>query len=236
MDVFVIISNTIGLFVLVSFIMFITRGIVREEDVRTKGLVYFIVSLSLLMIFAVLFIIDTFVIDYNGEYEINFFPYTVLMVSSLIYVIYGLIMIKKGKRFAKVIKKNLVYTYHEKNEYVYIVYKHGSLIFLSKKNNTAIKYQLRYNEFVDETVSAINKKYLGDNENYTECERIGILTHKGQKKDDVYYCYLAEIDNPLTDSDYTWVTNYDISSLDIPSIDKFIILKCLLKTQFDEEF
>ena len=44
--------------VIVSFIMFVTRQIVKEKHIKTKGLVYLIVSLSLTLIGVVTLIID----------------------------------------------------------------------------------------------------------------------------------------------------------------------------------
>ena len=90
--------------VIVSFVMFVTRQIVKEKHIKTKGITYLIVSLSLTLVGVVCLIIDlnTYLIFEAMWYYILF------IASCLIYVIGAIIVLVKSKKFAKPVKTKIV--------------------------------------------------------------------------------------------------------------------------------
>ena len=161
--------------------------------------------------------------------------YIYFIASALIYLIYGIIRFIKAQKLSRPVHKKMVYTYHLKNEYVYVVFKHTSLIYLQKDSNVGIKIGLKKTEFADDIVTQLCQK-LNIKINDDSINRLGTCTHKGEKYDDVYYCYMIEVDDPINDNKLIWFNSYDITSINIPDIDRFIILKLLMNKNFDEIF
>ncbi len=222
----------IRMFVLVSFIMLIVRGIFRDFHIIYQGLGFFLVSLAIFTISLI-----SLIIDYGFENEITTYgliKYAGILVTSIVYLIYGCLILAKRNQFAKKVKKKMVYTYKEKDEYVYILYRNDSIIYLLKDTNTGVQTKLKKNEYADDCINKINENLKVQVE--WGLDRLGTVTVKGEKRDDVYYCYVIEISNVIEDDRFMWATNYDITTLDIPDFDKFIILKCLMGNEFNETY
>ena len=65
-------------------------------------------------------------------------------------------------------------------------------------------------------------------------ERLGIVTCKGEKRDDVYYCYLINVDSFVASEKLEQINVYQMSDIECEKVDKFIILKLLMGNEFDE--
>lgn len=220
------------IFVMVSFLMFIIKGIVRDRHVSKKGLVYFLVSLCLLIIGVVAFFVDRALgLQLNNDPLL----YVYFVVSTIIYLIYGITLLCKGKKLPKKIKKEMIYTYHKKDEYVCILFKHNSLVYLTNETNIPIKLKIGKSDFADDIVNSLIEK-MNVKLTFEGIERVGIVTHKGDKVDDVYYCYLVEVEDPINNNKLHWINSYEIPSLDLSDLDRFILLKTLMREEFDEIF
>lgn len=220
------------MFVLISLIMLIVRGIFRNSHIIYKGLGYFLVSLAIFTISII-----SLIADYGFKNEVTtngYITYIGVITTSIGYLIYGSLILAKRNKFAKNVKKKMVYTYKEKDEYVYILYRNDTVFYLLKDTNTGIQTKLKKNEYADDCINKINEKLNVQVE--WGLDRLGTVTIRGEKRDQVYYCYVIEISNVMDDNRFIWATNYEITSLDIPDFDKFIILKCLIGNEFDENY
>ena len=215
--------------VLVSIIMMIVRGIVRDKHIVTKGLVSFIVSLCLFIIGGICFVIDCII---KKTPIIDNIDILAFIITALIYVIFSITQIAKKNKFASNVKKKMVYTYHEKNEYIYVIYKFQDFIFLTKTSHKGVIVKLKKQEFADDAISSLNDKMKV--KTIGSIERLGIVTCKGEKRDDVYYCYLINVDSFVASEKLEQINVYRMSDIECEKIDKFIILKLLMGNEFDE--
>ena len=233
------------MFVLISFLIFIVRGIVREKHIRTKGIVQLIISTLLLIIGIVALIIDY---QIGKLYDDNIFYYIFFSASALIYAIFGIVLLLKSKNFAAPLKKEIVYTLHQKIEYIYLLYKYNNKFYVQKETNTGIIYKMKKTEFSDDVVNKLNNKYLSENgirnsdisddisDDIIDIDKIGTITREENKLDHVYYCYLISLQNELVSDEFVELDNLKVSELDIPSLDKYIIIKCLMGSKFDDKY
>ena len=220
------------IFIMVSFLMFIIRGIVKDCHVSKKGLVYFLVSLCLLIVGVVAFFVDrAMALQLND----NPLLYVYFIASTIIYLVYGIVLMCKGKKLPKKIKKEMIYTYHKKDEYVCILFKHNSLIYLTKDTNFPLKFKIGKTDFADDVVNGLIER-MNIKLTFEGVNRIGVVTHKGDKVDDVYYCYLVEVEDVINDNKLQWVNSYEVTRLEVPDLERFIILKTLMREEFDEVF
>ena len=219
------IASIVGLLVLISY------GISKKS--AKKYIVTFIVSLSLTILFALIFLLDYYVFGTNIRPKI----YLYFITTGLVYTTITLIFLIRNRRklvFNKKTepKKQMVYTVHNKNEYIYCFAKNNEWIYLLDNSYTGVKYHLKKKEFCDEAITKVLKSF-GELD-VLDLRRDGIVTVKGEREDDVYYCYLLELNEELTMKGFTKVSIYDISDLSIDRVDKYIILKCLTDSDFTD--
>ena len=216
--------------VIVSFIMFVTRQIVKEKHIKTKGLVYLIVSLSLTLIGVV-----TLIIDLNNYLIFDNIWYYILFIgSALIYVIGAIFVLIKSKKFAGPVKNKVVFTLHDKIENVYVLFKHQGSLYVLKDKNTGINYKLKNTEFVDDVVNKIVSKYT--NNLSRDYDKLGTITRNIDKKDNVYYCYVIETEEPLDYNAFSVVDGLKVNEMDISDLDKYIIIKSLIGIDFNDVY
>lgn len=215
--------------VLVTVIMMIIRGALREKHIMTKALVCFLVSLGFLIVSGVSFAFDCVV---NKTPILDNLNIVAFGATSIVYMIIEIIQLSKKNKYAGKVKKKMIYTYHEKDEYIYVVYKFQDNIFLTKNTNKGIIIKLKRQEFVDDAIASLNDKMkvkvIGN------VERLGMVTQKGEKRDDVYYCYLINVENESINDKLDQVSIYKIGEIDCEKFDKFIIIKLLMGNEFDE--
>ena len=216
--------------VIVSFVMFVTRQIVKEKHIKTKGITYLIVSLSLTLVGVVSLIIDlnTYLIFEDMWYYILF------IASCLIYVIGAIIVLVKSKNFAGPVKTKIVYTLKEKVENVYVLFRYEGSLYVLKDKNTGINYKLKKTEFVDDVVSKIVSKYTSNFEK--DYDKLGTIIRKIDKIDNIYYCYVIDVNESLDDSLFIAVDGFRVNEMNISDLDKFIIIKSLIGLEFNEEY
>ncbi len=234
-DIFSYLFPSLALVGMVLFIFLVIFRFISNLNKRVKGIILTIVFSLLFILFLVAFIIDKFVIA-NPTILYDPIYYIVLMASSILPVIFGLYLIFKYRDygFSKTIKKKMVYTYNKKNEYVYIIYKYLDNIYLLKDINSGIKYKLKNNEFSDEVVIKLNNNFSF----YTEknLNKNGIVRVKGEKVDDIYYCYVINFNTEIRDNKFEMYNIYNLNDVTMTDLDRFIILNNLMKSDFDIEY
>lgn len=215
--------------VVVLLIMFIIGGIVRNKHIVTRGLTYLIASLVLFAIGLVCVIYD---LKTYESFSIDCLEAIVFGGTSFIFTIYGIILLSKKNKFAKKTKVKMVYTYHEKEEYVFLLYKHNEDVFINNTTNSGIIIKLRKKDFADDIITKVNKQYAivkGDS-----FYQSGKLTFKGEKKDKLYYCYLIDIKNEILNNEFHLVNKYQISDLECEKKEKYIMIKLITEDNFEE--
>ena len=215
--------------VLVTIIMVIIKGALRDKHIMTRALVCFLVSLAFFLVSCVSFVFDWVI---NKTPILDNLNTLAFGATSIVYMIIEIVQLSKKNKFAGRVKKKMVYTYHEKDEYIYVLYKFQDNIFLTKNTNKGIIIKLKKQEFADDAITSLNEKMkvkvIGN------VERLGIVTCKGEKRDDVYYCYLINVENYSINDKLDQVSIYRIGDVDCEKFDKFIILKLLMGNEFDE--
>lgn len=219
--------------IIISIIVFIVNGAFTNKHIFIRGIA---VSVTSFILFALGLI--SFIVDFNSDNENTFINIVINNIGSLSftifslgYLIFGITLIFKKNKFAKNIKKKMIYTYHEKEEYIYVLFKNNDHIFLTENDNSIYKVKMKKSEFADDLLIKITQKYSLDIISGTD--RLGIITEKGEKKDNVYYCYILDINNQMIEKFIKFDVSR-ISSLDVSRIDKLIIIKLLMGKEFDE--
>ena len=216
---------------IVGIMELIVFGITKNSPRRY--LICFIASIIILFIYSGLFFLDYYLFGTNFRPKV----YMYFIIISLIFVFLFLsVLIAKNKhnkyRVISEPKKKMIYTVHNKNEYIYCFAKGNEYIYLLDGTYTGIKYHLKKKEFCDDAIQKVLKSF-GDLD-YLDLRRNGIVTHKGEKEDDVYYCYMIELNSDIEMKGFKKISLLDISNLNIDRIDKFIILKCLTESDFTD--
>lgn len=213
-------------FILITFVMAIAYGATRNVHVSKRGLVFTIISGAILVFVATSYFIDDKNNNLYNGYEM---PYIHYMIASTIYLIYGIFLLLKATKLPSAPKRTkMVYTYHQRTEYVCICIMNSGKVLLTEKNEPII-VRIKKKEFADEVL----EKYLQKN-NFitTHSERIGKLTVKNKKIDDVYFCYLVNVEN--CEENKNWVNAKEILSLEINKNYKYMLCKIFIKEEFDD--
>lgn len=220
----------------ISLVLFIIFNALKNKGKRVQSLVLMCVSIffTLFFVFALLF--DNIIQSGNVTQYFDNRLYYVLIVISVVYFILFLIMFIHNRGFiaAKVIKKKMVYTYHDKEEYIYVFYIYGNYIYLLKDNYAGIRYKLKKMEFSDDAIRTICKSFNLKLD--FDPERSGMITIKGEKVDQIYYCYKIDLDYELNSDMFVKVDALKLTELPMQDFDRFVIYNCLMKYDFDEEF
>ncbi len=214
----------------VGLIVVIISGAFRNFSYKARGLALSITTLLLTIIFTLVLIIDK--VNSYSKIPVRYYIYFIA-VSLISFLAIALPTLIKGIKYGygNRRKEKMIYTYHKKEEHIYLVYKYGSYVYLLNDNNTGINYTLKSNEFTDDVLLKLNLKYKAViNPDY---ERIGMVTVKGKKVDEIYYCYVIDINNPLNDDRFCKVSLYEIGDIEIPEFDKYLILNSLMGDYFE---
>lgn len=224
------------LLLVVSLPIFMAFSLTRKS--QYKYLIMFIVSAVVLVFTSLIYVLDNYVLYTN----ITFRVYLYLMILSGIYFILFMVLflvnIKKirYRQNLKPKKQKMVYTYHEKKEYLYYFFTLNDDLLLLDKVLTGVKVKLKPSEFSDEEMD----KILKDNkiDTFASSSRRGTLTVKGEKTDDIYYCYMIdlarEIDTYRIASGLVKISKMDFLSRDVTRVDKYIIIKSISSDHFDD--
>ena len=231
-----IIEGIIKVALVISLLIFIIYGALKNKGKRIQSLVLMIVSLGLTIFFTVAFIFDNLIhISCAVEVYGDLLYYVMIGISVVYFIIFLVLFINnRGFIAAKTIKKKMVYTYHTKEEYLYVFYRYANTIYLLKDNYAGIRYKLKRMEFTDEAIRNVNKCVSltldGD------FDRTGMVTIKGDRTDEVYYCYKIDLDQPLDDEMFIAVEAIKLADLPMQDFDRFVIYNCLMKYDFNEEY
>ena len=223
-----------------SIFMFLAFNATRTLGKRNRYLILMLVSFVLLVAFIISYVADCVLPHGSVDAYFSPFIYYVLMITSGVYFvlsfIFLLLNIKNNERYfkAKPVKKKMIYTVRPKEEYLYVFYRYGDELYLLKDTHSGIKYKLKKSEFSDDALKKVNEQIkLTDIE---EVDRNGMVTVEMDGHDEVFYCYMIDLTKPL-ECDYLDTINMsDIDKENLMDFDKFVILNCLLKQNFDERY
>ena len=214
-----------------GLILFIINGAFRESSLKKKGIALLVASLILIVIYT-----SSFAFDYLNSaltYPIQYYFY--FIGASILYLLcFAIPPLFKGIKYGygEIRKEKMVYTYHKKEEHIYLIYKYNMYVYLTKDCLCGIDYQMKSNEFTDDVLSKLNKKYSASSK--FDIERNGMITVKGEKVDKIYYCYVIELDRELEDNSFELKNVYEIPNLLIPEFDKYLILNSLMGEYFEK--
>lgn len=221
---------------IISLVIFIIFGALRNKGKRIQSLVLMIVSLALTLFFASALILDNIISVGNIVSFYDNILYYVFIGISFVYFIIFLFMFISNRNFmaAKTVKKKMVYTYHTKEEYLYVFYRYANYVYLIKDTYAGIRYKLRKMEFTDDAIKNVNKSV--DLSFDFEPDRTGMITVKGDKVDQVYYCYKIDLEDRLDNDMFKEVDVKNLTQLPMQDFDRFVIYTSLMKSDFNEEY
>lgn len=220
---------------IVGLIFFITYGIVKQnQNYVTRGFVFLLVGGILTLILAVITIIDYAM---NKPANLGLFSYLSFIGVSLFYtLVLGLVNIHKGKqRYQRLnFKKTKPSINRDINQHIYVVYKAGTKIILKKNKDKISGFELLMNKnhlFKDELLNSLNNIYKVT-PLYDDLKELGVCTINN-KKPDIYYCYLVEIEEITYElSKEEVVDQFDVITLELDIHDKEMILRTLMREEF----
>lgn len=215
-----------------AVIYLILNGILHEKSRRAKGIAFSIVSLVYAIIFIFAFIFDKLAQLKNPDRYYFYF----VGVAIIYFLVFALPLLLTSKKTFYGVKgsNKMVYTYKPKEEHVYIVFKYNNYLYLRKDTNTGIDVKIGKNQFSDDIINYCIKKY---NIDYLgEFEKNGIVTIEQEKKEQVYNCYLFEINEELFTGEFEKKYIYELGEITIPDLDKYIILNCMTGEYFDKKY
>ncbi|HKM29330.1 MAG TPA: hypothetical protein VJZ51_01055 [Bacilli bacterium] len=209
-----------------GLILFIINSIITTINSKVRGLIHLIIGISLTLLFALAYFLDTYI------FLVAYHPRIYLMFggTALLYTIMiPITLFRKGSREGFSFKRKISLGITDKKEYVYLVYKQGSQVFL--KNKQGIVLKMKKTSFVDQMIGDINRKY---NLKVPEelIKKYGVLTIINKKKE-VYYCYLVDINVSLTNFGFSGYDKYVLVNMDLKRLDKQIIFRLMLEEEFN---
>ena len=224
------------LILIVTLPIFITFNVTRKSTFKFFAL--FIASIIITIIFVTMYFLDTFVIGTNIRFKVYLYLMIISGVYFIVFTILFILNIKKIKYRTRIKpkKQKMVYTYHEKREYLYYFFTLNDDLLLLDEVLTGIKLRLKPSEFSDEVMDKILNEAKVDT--FAMAHRKGSLTVKGDKIDDVYYCYMIELDRSIDNyrigDNLVKISKMDFLSKDINRTDKYIIIKSISSDHFDD--
>lgn len=236
--------------ILIGFIYFILVRAISTKNYKRKSLYMFIAGMVI-----VLFLVGGIVYDKlankplypNGKYDLAYFAF--LIVASVFMLFFTIFYFVKGctmrQRFKygfgyKEVKVKQTPTVKEKKGYVYIIFKYNNNYLLKKEINkdnvaeySSLTVKFTHNDFFHDDV--IRHTIDDMNLNVEHYSLVGTATKK-DKKDDVYYCYVVDL-NEKNDSlnDYEEFDSYQILNINIKDMDKEILFTSIIQDDFKIE-
>lgn len=255
--------KSLGASVLVfGLIHFIVCNIFRNINFKRRALVSLITGMSLTIIVALGIVYDYFkngiLVSFSDGFKIFFYYYSFLIVSFLYAIILPLVFfiigIKKNQAFRdfkiKVEKSKTKvkpdYTINDKHDYVYAIIKMGTSFLLKKdgESYTSIIERLKGNYlFHDDMIRHIIEEYALESDirqanmyKMVGCLRVLGDANNNKSFDETYYCYVISIDY-ISDKikGFEEVSEYDLLSYNMRNLDKQILYRTVMGTQFDVE-
>lgn len=223
-----------------TIFMFLAFNATRLLGKRRRYLVLSLVAFVLLTAFVIAYIVDCVLPHGSVDFYFSPFIYYVLIISSGLYFVLSMVFFfinfRNNERFykAKSVKKKMVYTVRPKEDYLYVFYRFIDEIYLLKDTHTGIRYKLKKSEFSDDALKKINESMNLDLSD--EIERNGMVTVDMDSHDEVFYCYMIDIDKKLESGYLEAIKTTDLDKISINDFDKFVILNCFVKNNFDERY
>lgn len=240
MEVLQLIYATFKLVLIPTIFMFLAFNATRITTKRNRYIILSIVSFVLLVAFLIAYIVDCVMPIGNVASYFSPFIYFVLMITSGIYfvlsAIFLILNLKNNDKFykAKPVKKKMIYTVRPKEDYLYVFYRYVDELYLLKDTHSGIKYKLKKNEFSDDALKKVNESIgVVDND---EVDRNGMVTVDMGSHDDVFYCYMIDVYKEIENEHMTVVKMSEVDNAGLLDFDKFVILNCLIKQNFDERY
>ena len=209
-----------------GLLFFIINGMITTINPKIRGAIHLTIGLIFTILFVLAYFLDNYV------YLIFYHPriYIMFAGSSLLYtIIIPTRLFLKGNREGFSFKGKKIIYYNDKNEYIYLVYKHGTQVFLKDKKGIVLKMKKR--SFADQMIEKCNRKYkLTVPEELIK--KYGIVTITNKKKE-VYHCYIIDINTDLNDFGFTNYNKYELVHMDFAYLDKQIIFRLMIEEEFN---
>lgn len=209
-----------------GLMLFIINGIITTVNPKVRGLIHLIIGIVLTLLFSLAYFLDTYIL------LLAYHPRIYLMFggTALLYTLMiPITLFIKGSREGFSFKRKISMRTTDKKEYIYLVYKQGSQVFL--KNKQGIILKMKKISFVDQMIADVNKKF---NIKVPDelIKKYGVLTIINKKKE-VYYCYLVDISVSLTNFGFNDYDKYELVNIDLKRLDKQIIFRLMLEEEFN---
>ena len=240
MEILKIVYAAFKIFLIPTIFVFLAFNATRITSKRNRYIILSIVSFVLLAIFLGAYIMDC--VLPHGAVDSYFSPfiYFVLMITSGVYLIISVVFLfinlRNKEKFykAKPIKKKMIYTVRPKEDYLYVFYRYMDEIYLLKDTHSGIRYKLKRNEFSDDALKRVNES-IGVSV-FDEIERNGMITVDMGSSDDVFYCYMIDVSERIENEHLETIKMSDVDKAGLLDFDKFVILNCFIKHNFDERY
>ena len=223
-----------------TLFMFLSFNATRSLSKRNRYIVLSVVSFVLLLAFVISFIADCILPQGNVDSYFSTFIYYVLIITSGFYFVlsfvFFIINFKNNEKFykAKPVKKKMIYTVRPKEDYLYVFYRFQDHIYLLKDKKSGITYKLKKTEFSDDAIKKINNEMKVDVPD--EVERNGMVTVDMGYCDNVFYCYMIDVSEEMKNDNFISIKMNEIDKVGLLDFDRFVILNCFVKTNFDERY
>ena len=240
MEIIQLIYGAFKLILIPTIFMFLAFNATKVISKRNRYIVLSVVSFVLLSAFLIAYIVDCVIPHGSIDNYFSPFIYYVLMITSGIYFILSIVFLfmnfNNKDRFYKTkpIKKKMIYTVRPKEDYLYVFYRYMDEIYLLKDTKTGIRYKLKRNEFSDDALRKVNES-IGLNIN-DEIERNGMVTVNMGSSDDVFYCYMIDVSERINNEHLEPIKMSEVDNAGLLDFDKFVILNCFIKHNFDERY
>lgn len=217
-----LISGFMGL----GLLFIIINGAIRNLSYRSKALLNLLVGLVLSGIFMAALIYDN-----HGGLWTDYLVYWIYIGVSLTY---ALALGFRAFRFRKPENRSSVHSYRE---YLFLLYRFGTEIYLEvkKEQYQGIVVRMKERDFPEEMIKSLNEHYLTNRFGSTEADvtRLGKVTVS--KKRETYYCYTAELKKETAIEGLVKINAFRIPNLSMDTLNRQIIYRMILRDPFTIE-
>ncbi len=240
-------TDTLKIFIaailMLGLIFFIGNRAIRVENKKRKALYIGIFGLVISNFFFIGYFIEKEVLDDNLASQVDLDFFMVGIILTIFFVVYYVIVgFSRRYQFSsfKAPKEKQVPTIKNKQQHLYIVFRYNNSFILRE-----IKEKDEYVHYAGLEIKFPNKEYFHDEFskkvlsdmkiNIGNMFQIGTATVH-EKKDQVYYCYIVDINELLPNMDgYKEIQITELIKYQMNDFDKSILYRIILRETFDIE-
>ncbi|HHU55604.1 MAG TPA: hypothetical protein GXZ48_02785 [Acholeplasmataceae bacterium] len=225
-DILIDIGKSLAVTVLIFFII---NNAFSTHNYKRKALIFFLTGLILLLGMFIAHLFDRFVLDYK-IFPARYFAFPIAVLIVTIFLVS--INLYRGNKYHHKLKGYERQVNNEEN-YLYVLYQYKDYYYLYKNNDTLSGDVVKFSRniyFHDQMINVrINQLKL----NPKAVNYIGKFSASEKQKDFVFFCYLVELNNDDHLEKFIKVDMYEIQNLKTLDFHKNIILRILIKEEFD---